>query len=113
MPKQEIKPNVPAKEQCADCSRLIAALETRLNAFVTFLCAPLAKCQRCGLLATRLTTVVHPMMGRSEHLCCEICEPRAALEGAKLEHAPIGDVDRAKEINAIVSAARRDVANGG
>lgn len=106
MAKQDYRPE---PKPCPDCSRL----ERKLDAFVTFLCAPLPKCQSCGLLATRLTTVVHPIMGRSEHLCCEICIPtQGKIAGAVLEHAPIGDVDRAKEVNAIISGARRDMSNG-
>lgn len=103
MPKQD-----PPKQPCADCTRL----ERKLDAFVTFLCAPLPKCQFCGLLATRLTTIVHQFLGRSEFLCCDKCEPgQAKIPTAELEHRAIGDVERALEINAIVAEGR--AANAG
>jgi hypothetical protein len=114
MPKQEYKlepkGQVVSNKPCPSCSDLIAPLQAKLDAFVMFLCAPVAKCQSCGLIASKLTTVVHPVMGRSEHLCCEKCTPaQAKVEGCKLEHAPIGDdtfQSRVIATNALICEAR-------
>jgi len=98
-----------AVKPCSECAELIAPIQAKLDAFVTFLCAPVPKCQQCGLLATRLTTVVNRVMGRTEHLCCEDCTPiQSKFDGSTLEHAAIGDVQRAKETNALIAEARRN-----
>jgi hypothetical protein len=94
----------PPKQPCADCARL----ERKLDAFVMFLCAPHPKCQRCGLLATKFTTVVHPVMGRSEHLCCDDCEPaQAKIPGSLLEHKKIDGAEQATAANTVICEARR------
>ena len=98
------QPTPAPRPPCPDCTRL----ERKLDAFVMFLCEPHPKCQRCGLLATKLTTVVHQVMGRSEHLCCDDCEPAAAkVPGATLENKALEGADRAVASNAIICEARR------
>ncbi len=96
------------QKPCPSC----APLQAKLDAFIMFLCAPVSKCQTCGLIATDLVSVTHKFLGRSEHLCCKACTPGAAkIDGAKIESAPIGDAAfqaRAKEANALVSEARSD-----
>lgn len=108
MPKYEPPKQVLAVPTCTECSKLIAPLERKLDAFVMFLCAPHPKCQRCGLLATKLTTVVHPVLGRSEHLCCDDCVPaQAKVERSVLEHSKLDSAEQAAATNAIISEARR------